>query len=205
MSNAQAATIHGGRAESATLASWFAQFDYSRVVVDVVDSVGIVTGAVDMMHVISTVTSNAARIYIDYGHNVVTAEIVDRYTNAPKTGAAAMHNTVMLEQFLRKHKVIVAQQLRKLEDASDEHLLIAAKSVADMRSGSVAAHWNTDEKMSPADRTALILQLREMGFHSLDITNRSRIIPCTKKYDDVVITEAEWLNNVRKPRVRKYA
>lgn len=184
MSNAQAATIHGGRAESATLASWFAQFDYSRVVVDVVDSVGIVTGAVDMMHVISTVTSNAARVYIDYGHNVVTAEIVDRYTNAPKTGAAAMHNTVMLEQFLRKHKVIVAQQLRKLEDASDEQLLIAAKGEGfdDMnnRAGAAFNRGCDNNKLSSADRTAIILQLREMGFQSLDITNRNWIVPSEK-------------------------
>lgn len=204
MSKAQAATINGGRAQSATFASWFAQFDYSRVVVDEAAN----DSSTDVMQVISNVTSSAARVYINYASRTVFVEIVDRFTNVPKTKREPVHNTVMLELLLRKHKVIIDRQLRKIDAVTDEQLLTVAKGEGfdEMRNRAGEAFERGSEtgKLTPADRTAIVLQLQEMGYQSIDITNRYWIEASKESVDDQIVTEASWLNNVRKPRTRKY-
>jgi len=195
------AVFNAAREASVVLATYFDQFDRLNVSADVAAD----DANCDVLVLNSTVTSHGARVYVHYVTRYVEIEFVNRYSNEP-TRMTRQHvrSTVELEQYLRRNKVLVETRLRKLDEATDDQLLIAAKGEGFDEMGNRAgrAYWNGENnggRLSPADRTAIILQLKEMGFKSMDVTNPNWIEPSKNDVPTkVMATEAQWLNSMKR-------
>lgn len=195
------------RGATTTLAAYFEQFDKLKVTSDVsADNLN-----VEVIVVSSTATSHGARVYVDYKYKFVDVQFVNRYTLEPNGRRQHVKSTVELEQLLRKHKVLVNAKIISFEAASDDQLLTLAKGEGfdDMNNAAGRAYWHgaDDGTLTFVHRGTLIKAFRGMGYQSVDVTDPNWIMLATtqvSKPGEVIVTEAEWLNGMRKPRQRRF-